>query len=376
VLVVGRGGEGKLMKVPVKAGSELAKAPAASEGTRHLMRVTPVKVSGDTVEAFVDYHDEYKNKRRRVACGAAASADTWISFDGVSLLEQDPKPTGDALDALFKKKEKDGEDGYHELRDCRTFSDLKGDEIWVVGSDLLGHRSGDTISWKASLIVDRGMGVHEHHLHETEIKDLKGDPPRVPRFEVPVSHKMHGGDILLATRFGGSLLVGLLGPDKTLKGEFRTYPGYPTIPDVTSDGADTIMVTSFAKPSAKNEFLLWGLRLSATRPELPRTLSPVNLVPDGKDSETDPDFTIDTRGRRWLSYVDGARGHGKLFISPLDASFNAVGKPYEITQEKETASEARLVATKGGTILVAYLRESENNTVEIITEDLECDVVK
>ena len=46
--------------------------------------------------------------------------DAWIVFDGTPLLDQDPKPTGDARAALFKTSDdKNADEGYHELRDCR-----------------------------------------------------------------------------------------------------------------------------------------------------------------------------------------------------------------------------------------------------------------
>ena len=82
VLVVDKSGEGRLVKVSVGKTSHLAKPPKAEEGTRKVMRVTPSKVDGEKVYAFVDYHDEYKDKRRRVACGPADTSDAWNHFDG------------------------------------------------------------------------------------------------------------------------------------------------------------------------------------------------------------------------------------------------------------------------------------------------------
>ena len=193
------------------------------------------------------------------------------------------------------------------------------------------------------------------------------------KFEIPVSQRLHSGDFLLATRFGGSLSVAVLSADKTMRGGLKSYPGFPTLPDLGTDGDDTVLVTSFAK--GKDEYLLRALRLSGDRPELPAQLSAIALAPGDKDSETDPDFTRDSKGRRWLSYVDGARGHGKLFIAPLDENFKATGRPYEITQNGDKASEARMVATTGGTLLVAFLREGDGGSTELVTEDLECDVV-
>ena len=138
VLVVGKDGTGELVKVAVKAGTKLAMPPKSDEGTRFLMRVTPVKVEDKSAMAFADYRDEYKDKkRRRVACGPADSDDAWISFDDTSLLDRDPQPTGNERAGALQRRKKWARDaGYHELRDCRTFSDIKKDETWVVGSEL------------------------------------------------------------------------------------------------------------------------------------------------------------------------------------------------------------------------------------------------
>lgn len=375
VLVVDKGGTGKLVKVAVKAGSALAKPPAAADGARHLMRVTPVKITGESAEAFVDYRDEYKNKRRRVACGPAESDDAWLVYDDTPWFERDEKDrTGDARAKAFKKKEADADEGHHELRDCRTFVDHKKNETWVVGSELVGkeQQPGGAIAWRTSLVVDKGAKMHELHTHDHELKDEKD--AKIHKFEIPMSHPMHDGGFLLAARYSGTLVVALLNPDKTRRGDVHTYPGTPTLPDMAVDGDDTVLLTSFAR--GKNEFSLRAMRLSGKKPELPKTLSPVVLFPDDKDSETDPDFTRDDKGRRWITYVDGERGHGKLFIAPMDANFHAPGKPFEITQENEKASEARLVPLKDGTLLVAFLKEAEGGSYELVTEDLDCDIVK
>ena len=210
VLVVSRGGEGKLLKVTTKPGSDFAKPPAPSEGTRTLLRVTPVTVSNDAATAFVDYHDDYKSKRRRVACGLA-DEDPFLAFDGVSLLDMDPQPTGDARAALFKKKDADADDGYHEVRDCRSFHDPKTGEKWVVGSDLRGFDKDGSVDWKASLVVDRGAKQHEIHLHDVALKDDKA--AKTQKFEVPVSHRRKDGGFVLASRMTNALYVGLLDGD-------------------------------------------------------------------------------------------------------------------------------------------------------------------
>jgi hypothetical protein len=371
VLVVGKDGNGEVHKVPLKAGTRLATPLKPGEGARYLMRVTPVKVEGNTVTAFADYRDENKkDKRLRVACGPADSDDAWISFDDVPLLDREVKPIGAAYDGLFKPPEPGADEAYHELRDCRTFADLRRNETWVVGSVLLATKAADGgETWKASLVVDKGSKEHEVHLHQHE---LKGAPPKILNFEVPVSRRADDGTFVLAARHGGNLVVALLNEDKTLR-TMKQYPGWPTLPDITQDGDDVVVATGIAKPNSK-EFVLRALRISTKRPELPKELVPIVTDDDDKDSETSPDFTRDTKGRRWMSYVEGERGNGHLEIVPINGQFQALGKPFEITQEDERASEARSVALSDGSILVAYLRDKDKST-ELVTLDLSCDLV-
>lgn len=374
VLVVGHGGAGRVVKITPNAGTDLANAPKANEGQRHLMRVTPVNVDGDKVDAFADYHDDYRSKRRRVACGPASGDDPWIVFDNVPWFDRKDPPTGDERKKLFAKKNEQGADaGYHELRDCRTFSDKKKGETWVVGSVLRGLENGTDITWKHSLVVDRGSKIHELHEHDIDAKDEAN--AKSHKFEVPMSAPLAQGGFVMTSRFGDTLYAGLLNDDKTLKGGIHTYAGFATLPDIARDGNDTILSTAIAK--GNGDFSMETMRLKETAPELPKALAKIQLVPDDRDSETDPDFTRDGKGRRWLSYVDGARGKGKLFIVPVDAALRATGVAYEITQNGEVASEAKLVPVGDHDMLVVFIRESPGDkTFELVTEDLECEVVK
>lgn len=394
VLVVDIGGEGKLLKVSVKSTSDLGKTIDSKDGTRTIMRVTPVRVDGEKASAFVDYRDEYKNKKRRVACGPAESNDAWIHFDDIPYLDRDPKPAGKDRDALFKAHEHeqgeeehdDADMGYHELRDCRSFVDTKTGETWIVGSVLRGVAKDDkTIEWSSSLVVDTGPKKHELHLHEVV---LKGDPPNLKVFEVPISRAVGEGAYLLATRFGGSLRAAVLNKDKTLRGKLMTYSGFPTIPHASADGGDTVLVTSVTKD--KGLFALRGLRVPAEKPALPKALAAIDTHAADKGhshehghdeehdhvdhSETDPDFVRDAKGRRWLAYIEGERGKGKLSVVPVDESFHAVGKAFLLTNSSELASEARLVPLSDGTMLAVSLREGEKG-LDLVTEELQCEVM-
>jgi hypothetical protein len=394
VLVVGPGGDGKLLKVPIKASSVLGKPLKADEGSRILFRVTPVKVEGEKAHAFVDYRDERKDKRRRVACGPAEADDAWINFDDVPYLDRDPKPTGKDLEALFKKheheageeKHEEGDEGYHELRDCRSFADVRTGEAWIVGSVLRGVQKEGAIEWSASLVVDTGPKKHEIHLHEVV---LKGDPPNLKSFEVPISRSLGDKGYLLAARFGGTLRAGLLNRDKTMRGKLMSYAGFPTLPHATSDAGDVVLVTAVTKE--KGLFALRGLRVSMEKPALPKALTAIDTHASDKGhthehghdhehdhvdhSETDPDFVRDSNGKRWVAYIEGERGKGKLQIVPVDEGFQSVGKPFAVTASAELASEARLLPLEGGALLVVSLREGEKG-LEVVTEELRCQVMK
>jgi hypothetical protein len=370
VLVISTGGEGKLAKLQPRAGTHIATPPKGAEGSRHLYRVTPVKVDGANVQAFVDYRDELRGKRRRVACGPVDSDDSWVAFDEVPFFDRDPRPTGEALNALFARRGDDW-NGYHEVRDCRTFADVSRGEAWILGSGLHGDmRASGEIKWRSTLFVDTGAKTHERHLHHV---DLTGDPPKMADYEVPVSRRLDDGSFLVAMRNRSSLLVGLLGPDKSLRGDLSSYPGFPTLPDLADDGDDVILSTSVAL--GKGEFGLRALRIASSKPVLPRAYAQVVTDEQGQGSETDPDFTRDLRGQRWMAHVEGERGKGRLSIAPIGADFRAVGRPYTISAEGERISSARLVPMKDGGILVVFLRETDK-TVELVTEDLHCEVAR
>lgn len=402
VLVIESTGEGRLVKVPVAKGSHLAKAPKGDEGVRKVLRVTPSKVDGEKVYAFVDYRDEYKDKRRRVSCGPADTSDAWGHFDGVPWLDRPEKPTGEEREKLLKGHdydrghheddgkgnvdEKEEEKGYHELRDCRTFSDGSG-RAWIVGSELEADEKEDkSLEWKSTLVVDTGHKDNEIHLHEIV---LKGDPPALASFEIPVSHKLDDGSLLLATRWSSSLRVGILGKNKRLKSRLASYPGFPTIPSITEDGDDLVLVTSVTKE--KGHFALRGLRVPKASPVLPKKLLAIDTHTGdaghdhshGHDeeldhhdhSETDPTFIRDTKGRRWLAFIEGKRGQGKLEIVPVDEKFSAMGKRFSVIDDKSLASEARLLPLPDGALLVVSLRDGDNG-VEVITEQLRCEVLK
>ncbi len=371
VLVVGSDGQGSLKKVAVAG--RLAKEPSRAEGVRHIMRVTPVKVDGGEMHAFVDYHDELKDGRRVVACGPGEREDPWMGFSGVSLYEQKEtdRPTGDELAARFKTKSPDGKERYREVRDCRTFVGPDAGESWIVGSELRGELEGAKPAWSMHLVaVDKASRGSERTLHETAVKDGLAKPTT---YEVPQSARLADGSYVVVARRGAQLLATLTNADKTKKGDVRAYDGFPTVADIAEDGDDVVVSVAFGR--AKGQYDMRAMRLVGKSPELPKRVTKVALDDDDEDSEVDPDFTRDSRGRRWLSYIDGERGKGHLVIGAIDANFRVIGRPYAVTEGDERASEARLVPIKDGAILVAYIRDLGGGT-ELVTEDLVCSVSK
>ena len=370
VLLVGVDGAGDLVRVPVHKDAHFSKPMHATDGRRMLMRVTPSKVEGNKVQAFLDYRDEYKDKWRRVACGPADDDDAWIVFDNVPLLDRDPPPTGEQRAALFKRsEEREADEGYHELRDCRTFVDHRTGSAWIVGSELraIDQPDGKT-QYFASLVVDLGPKQHERHLREI---DLKTDTPKqIPAFEVTVSPPLSDGTFLLATRFEGSLVAGILDKNKMIHGRFMSYAGYPTRPEVAPDGDDLVMVTSMLLAKDKG-FVLRAMRLGP-KPELPKELSPIITGDPDKASEANPSFVRDIKGNRWVGYIEGKDDMRHLELVPVDENFHAVGQATRITNEDEVISEAHVFPVSDGGIVAVYLRETKKG-IELISEEVHCD---
>ena len=367
VLLVDKGGSGQVLKVQVKGGSKFASPPKPADGIRHLMRVTPYDVTDGKVTALVDFRDEYKDKRRLVACGNA-SEDPFLAFEGTSFLDLKDRPSGDDRKKLFSSKIK-GLEGYAELRDCRSFFSRQNKEIWTIGSELHGIDKGDKIEWKASLVLDTGPKEPEQVLHEISLKE---DPPKAGfQFEVPASIRVLAKGYVVTTRFGGSLLVGVLDTKRKLVGAMKSYPGLPLLADLAR--TDTQVIVTAAIATGPGRFGLRSLLIPIDTLELPKGYVSVKIDDDHEDSETNPELVIDKKGQRWMAYIEGPRDKGHLEILPINAEMKRAGRPYPITEDDERASEARVVPLDDGDLLVAYLRDKDGK-VELVTEELTCKV--
>ena len=370
VLVVDAKGDAKVLKVEV---GDKAKVPDPKQGTRALFRVSPVNIDEKEARAFIDYRDEFKDKRRRVACGPAEADDNFLAYEGTSYMDMNPKPTGEDKKKIFSWKKLGG---YVELRDCRTFTTQKGKETWAIGSVLRGIEKPDgTNEWKMVLLVDFGKNDDEIVLHE---EALKGDPPKVVTFENPTSRRVEDKGFLLATRFGGSLLVGVLDSERKLQGKLKRYSGFPTMPDLAR--ADQKMVLTVGVGAGK-ERTLKSLLIPRDSLELPAAYSSIPLVPmdtaagEEEPSFTAPEFSMDSRGQRWLAYVEGPREKAHLRIVPLTSNMKPAGRAFSVTEGDVFASEGRLVELDGRGFVIAYLRDTAGK-VEMVTESLSCEVKK
>jgi hypothetical protein len=370
VLVIERSGEAKVMKVKVGTRAKLADP---KEGQRKLMRVSPRSIEGEVARAFVDYRDEFKDKRRRVYCGPAEADEAFLEYEGTSWLDLDPKPEGEEKKKLFAGSEK--KPGYSELRDCRTFVTLEQDEAWALGSVLRGTEKPDgTNEWKAVFVVDFGKSDEEVVLHEAP---LKSDPPKIATYEIPISRRIRDKGFLIATRFSGSLLVGMVDEKRKPKGKFKSYPGYPTMPDIGSTKEELIVMTGIG---AGKEKAIRGLVINRETLELPAAYTDVPLSPsdasgDAESSFSAPELSQDSKGQRWLAYVEGPRDKGQLRIVPVDAKLAPMGRALALTSGDVHASEVRVFALDDGRLMATYIRESAGK-VEVVSEQLACEAKK
>jgi hypothetical protein len=368
LLVVGKGGGGEVLKVATRAGSRFASPPKAAEGVRHLMRVTPASVEDKKAVAMIDLRDEYKDKRRVVACGKSDEAEPFVMFDGTSYLDLKDKPTGDERKKLFSSKI-EGLEGYAELRDCRSSFSRKSKETWVMGSELVGVDKDDKVEWTAAFVLDQGAKEKERVIHKVKLKD---DPPRSGfTFEVPAAMRVPDKGTVVTARFGGSLLVGVLDAKRKLQGEMKAYPGLPMLADLSHVGGQVIITTAIA--TGPGRFGLRALLFPLETMELPRGYTTVKVDDGAADNETDPELVVDKHGQRWVAYISGERDKGHLELVPVGADMKRVGRPYLVTEDKERASEARVVPLDDGDLLVVYIRDLEGK-VELVSEELSCEV--
>ena len=413
VLVFDRNGEGRLIYVGAPAGSPIAKGVPAAEGERDLHRVTPTADAAGQVFAYADYRDLYKNKHRRIACEAVASRASLFAYDGKALIDPDAKPapkpsasvaaapppsaapapapapaaSGNPFAAIGKLKLKeappkpapaaarpaDAVSGFQaasklrEIRDCRSFVDAGGKDVWAIGSELFGEkREGDRIAWKIRFLV---MPAHNHEPIVMHQVDLPDPPGTLYTLESPVAERLADGSYVVAGRYRGALHAWTLGSGKQRRSGPRVYRGgSPTLPHFIPDGLDFLLLVSQEVTDDRYE-LRFG-RIDGQKAALPAILERPPV--EGAASMAEP--TVGRIGnQRWLSYHAGKRRQGELVIVPVNAQLAATGRPYTVTRADQTSYESGLFGLEGGKLLVVYLRNSNSGT-EVVSETLTCEV--
>ena len=373
VLVVKEGAAGGLKKVTVNPGSKFGRAPKAGEATRVVWRVTPVKIEGATVRAFVDFRDEGKGpdpagpKWRRVVCGPADVTERWVDWEGPAVLE-DPKTAKDPVAAFVAAHQVTPATPYREVRDCRTFFDPKRGEEWVVVASFKVRMEGATPKPQAELTIATPTSetlVHATEMHATPFKRVD--------YDTPISDELADGSFFVAARAGGALIASFMTHDKKAKGAPKSYPGYFQMPDLARDGAASVLVA--AQATGKGAMTLRAMRISGEK--LPAGFTNVTDEDDAAHTASRPEFLRDAKGQRWIAYLDDVeKGKGTLEVMPIGADFRSQGRPYAISKEDEKASEARLFAKPGGGFTVVYIRDAGASGGELVSEDLDCKVEK
>jgi hypothetical protein len=379
VLDVKPAGAGAMNKVAVDPGNRFAKAP--KDGVRYIWRVTPTKgAAAGKYGALVDYRDEAKlatppehtqaTKTRTVVCGPVDQPKgSNVVWEGPNILDE-PKHAKDPLHVLSEANLLGHGVTYTEVRDCRSFYDAEHGASWVVGSDLNVEGEGDKPVAKSELFI---QVIGDAKPTVVTSLPVTTAPFKLVGYESPVSHQLSDSAMLIMARTPSSLVGMVVGKDKKLVGKATEYKGFFQMPDLAPDGKDDVLVT--AQNTGKDGLALRAGRIPSDSAALPATLTQVDANEVETKTESRPEFLRDAKGQRWMAYLEDAeKGKGNLQIVPVTATFRAAGKAYRITGEAEKASEARVIAKKGGGFVVAYLRDGGATGGELVTEDLTCDV--
>ncbi|MBW2456487.1 MAG: hypothetical protein JRI68_18360 [Deltaproteobacteria bacterium] len=396
VLAFDQSGSGALQRVALPAGSVIAKRISSDEGVRHLQRVTAV--GGD--KTFADYRDKYKDGRRRIACGPISTEAPYLLFDGEPLLRVDDRgrgqekgkaaATGSAKPATsgaarpaasgtasaatevvpLTPPELAKKQPTRELRDCRTFADPAGQDIWAVGSELQREDQDGATQWLMRFFTAPQGAGGQKTLHTVKLGD---SPDKLHTLEAPVAHRLSDGSFVLVGRYRGKMLAWLLGPDKAKKSALNRYGGgYPSLPRIVADGSDHLLLAS-----QKVDLSRWKLR--SIRIGGGSALADALTNPRiGEDDESMAEPTLALLGKqRWLAYHAGDRRKGRLMVVPVDAQLSAVGRAHGVTAREAQAYESHLLKAVGDQLLVVYIaRPAPGKPAQLISEKLTCKVQK
>jgi hypothetical protein len=386
-------GQGSMRRLPLEPKTPISEPPAKGKGVRHLQRVTPTAAG-----YFVDYRDKYKDGRRRIACGPL-KGEPYVVFDGEPILDTDDSGKGRSetpgqtpaasatasaapvasttasaaasgfrippvkRDVVVDKRRE------HELRDCRTFADPAGEDVWSVGSELVGKTVDGTRQWYMDFFVLPSAGKGQRILLQRNA--LGEAPKKLHTLEAPVAHRLADGSFALAGRYKGRMLTWLLDAKKQKKTVLHRYSGgYPSLPRILPDGNEHVLLTS-----QKIDAERWALRtLRLPNPsELADKL--VTVTQGDEDSHAEPTVAqID--GQRWLQYHEGERRKGSVMVMPVDAKLKSIGKPYRVTKEGVSAYESHVfpIDSRKWLLSVYISRPEPGHPAELKSQMLKCSV--
>ncbi|MEM1033665.1 MAG: hypothetical protein AAGN82_25240, partial [Myxococcota bacterium] len=407
----GEGG-GALEPLPLAAGHVLTRGVPLDDGVRHLQRVT-LNRSG---RAFADYRDKYEDGRRRIACGPLDVAGApFLVFDGQPLLDTDdsgrgrdktpvtevppaaatttsPSGTASAVSSVSSSPPAATASSRPppaatasasatavpppppatprppsppgvELRDCRTFSDTSGNDVFAIGSEL--YRGDGGWRMRFVLVTDEAGG----NRIELGSYGLGDEPTRLHTLEAPVAHRLADGGWVVAGRYRGQLLVWLLDEQKKPRGDRATFAGgYPSLPRFFADGAGVhFLLTSLqVKP---NIWKLQGLRFG-NPPVLPEDMFDPEPPRTAAASAAEP--TLARVGeQRWLTFHAGARRRGVVEVAPVDAQIRTIGASFEVTTPDVAAYES-ISFGRGDELVVVYISRPKQGATEVVSERLAC----
>jgi len=329
----------------------------------------------------VDYRDKYESGRRRIACGML-NREPYLVFDGTPLLDVDTSGTAPAEQKLpdaarriatikpKKPLEPISPSAKRELRDCRTMADPTGEDVWAVGSELVGEQVDGKTEWYMDFFVKTIGGQSERILLQRNA--LGNAPKKLHTLEAPVAHTLGDGSYVLAGRYRGTLIAWLLDTHKKKTSVLHRYAGgYPSLPRVIHDGDRDLLLT--AKRMGQEQWAIHWMPLGQPA-KLLETLTPLGT---GEPSRGEP--TLARLGdQRWLQYHAGRRRHGQVTLVPVDEALKPVGQEHSVTPSETEAYESHLFALpKRDWLLSIYIaRRGPSEVPELRGDLMKCTVRK
>jgi hypothetical protein len=255
-----------------------------------------------------------------------------------------------------------------ELRDCRSFADGLGKDVWAVGSELVGTpRADGATQWKMVFFAAADEGARREPLHEV----LLGEKPdKLHTLEAPVARRLSSGNYLLAGRYRGALFAWLLEANKKPRGGLMRYTGgYPSLPRIVADGANHWLLTSLQTDAT--HWKLATMQLSGAQSKLVPTLTEPRTGA-AAESMAEPSFAR-VGEQRWLSYHQGERRRGVIVIVPVGDDLSAVGRQFLLETGDAKVYESQLLALDDGRLMVLYIQRREGAGAELVSEVLRCE---